>query len=289
MSLTEITTVEEPEMIPAFAPVWAEVFGEDRYGIFAEFVLNKVRFVWRWIPPGRFKMGSPSDEKGRFEDEGPQHDVVITRGYWLGETPMTQEQWSVIIGKNPSRFQEPMHPVEQVSWNDCQAFVLQLNDRVPGLSPALPTEAQWEYACRAGTQGAFHIEGSKCTEPEGEDPVLDQLGWYSANSEKKTHPVKAKSANDWGLYDMHGNVWEWCRDGKREYSNETQVNPIGPVEEGAFRVVRGGSWGYQARSCRAAFRDPGLPGGDWGLNGLRLSAGQELEKSEAEPLTAERS
>ena len=218
MSRTAITTVEEPEMMPAFAPVWAEIFG-----------------------------------------------------------------------KNPSRFQEPTHPVEQVSWNDCQAFVFQLNERVPSLSAGLPTEAHWEYACRAGTQGAFHIEGSKCTEPEGKDPVLDQLGWYNANSEKKTHPVKSKGANDWGLYDMHGNVLEWCRDGMREYSIETKVNPIGPLEEGAGRVVRGGSWVNQAQNCRAAFRFHGPPGDVWGSIGLRLSAGQELEKSEAEPTTAERS
>ena len=159
LSPTEITTVEEPERIPAFAPVWAEVFGEDKYGIFAEFCFNKDRFVWRWIPPGRFTMGSPKRENWREEDERPRHDVVITRGYWLGETQVTQEQYLVIVGKNPSQFPEPMHPVEQVSWNDCQEFVLQLNDRVPGLSVA-----------------RRHFESSSCSGPCRRFATQDIIG-----------------------------------------------------------------------------------------------------------------
>lgn len=289
MSPTTLPPLEEPAMIPAFAPVWAEVFGEDEYGIFAEFAIEKIQFVWRWIPPGRFMMGSPEDELGRYSDEGPQHEVLITRGFWLGETPVTQQQWESITGKNPSHFQGATQPVDSVSWDDCQEFIRQLNARVPGIGGALPTEAQWEYACRAGTQGAFHIDGSECTLLNGKDPTLNQLGWFDSNSEGQKHSVKGKAANNWGLSDMHGNVWEWCQDGKREYSNETQRNPIGPIKEGAYRVVRGGSWYYQAQICRAAYRIHWRTGGGWVDIGLRLSAGHELEKKLAEPATAEQS
>ena len=265
-----------PEMIPSFPPRWAEIFGEDRRGIFAEFTLNKVKFAWRWIPPGRFQMGSPDSEAGRDSDEGPVHSVTISRGFWLTETPITQSQWIAVKGENPSHFKGDQRPVESVSWHTSMAFAATLNTQRPGLLTSLPTEAQWEYACRAGTRGAFHVDGSQCTEPTGKDLVLGPLGWFEKNSGGETHDVKQKAANAWGLHDMHGNVWEWCRDGKRTYTARSERDPQGSIDESASRVVRGGSWYFQARGCRAACRfGDGGPGRGWYGYGLRLSAGQE--------------
>ena len=285
---TTVAPQSTPAMIPLYAPDWAERFGEDEFGIFAEFSLQSSRFVWRWICPGQFQMGSPASENGSWNDEGPQHRVTISRGFWLGETPVTQAQWIAIMGDNPSRFKGDQRPVEQVTWHQCVAFVEKLNQLFPELQVALPTEAQWEYACRAGTQGAFHIDGSKCSQPDGTDPVLDLLGWFDKNSTRETHNVRQKAANDWGLYDIHGNVWEWCRDEMRPYTNQAQRDPVGPIEEGAGRVLRGGSWGNRARLCRSAFRLASVPGYVWDGIGLRLSAGQEPDRRTAEPSVPKR-
>ncbi len=275
-------------MNPLSAPAWAEVYGEDDFGIFAEFTLNAVRFAWRWIPPGRFLMGSPTTEKGRYDDEGPQHEVTIGHGFWMGETPVTQQQWLAIMDQNPSRFKGDQFPVESVNWHHSLEFAQKLNATISSLSAKLPSEAQWEYACRAGTKGAFHIDGSKCTSPTGIDPVLATLGWFDENSGRKTHPIRQKTHNAWGLYDMHGNVWEWCFDGKRTYTKNAERDVVGPMEEGAFRVVRGGSWDDSARSCRAAYRYGDRPGFVWHDQGLRLSTGQEPVRFPAEPVGAER-
>jgi formylglycine-generating enzyme required for sulfatase activity len=277
-------------MLPAFCPVWAEVFGEDEAGVFAEFTLQGVRFVWRWIPPGRFKMGSPEDEAGRYGDEGPQHEVTISQGFWLGETPVTQAQWEALRPENPSRFKGEDRPVEQVTFPMCQAFATDLNAAVPGLAAGLPSEAQWEYACRAGTSGAFQ-DGSPCTLPDGDDPALNRLGWFDKNSGGHTQPVKWKESNAWGLYDLHGNVWEWCRDRWESNAYASRAGGVvDPVLEsddpGAARVVRGGSWGLQAGYCRAAIRCDWHPGLDWLFLGFRLAAGHESQA--AEPQGAER-
>lgn len=263
-----------PKMIPSFPPRWAQVFGEDRRGIFAEFTLDKVNFVWRWIPPGKFQMGSPDSEAGRNSDEGPVHTVTISRGFWLTETQITQAQWFAVTGETPSRFKGDQRPVENVSWHASMAFAETLNSKVPELKASLPTEAEWEYACRAGTRGAFHIDGSQCAEPSGQNPVLDQLGWFDGNS-NETQNVKQKAANAWGLFDMHGNVWEWCRDGRRTYTARMERDPQGTMDEGAVRVMRGGSWDFQALFCRAAYRFDDVPAVGWNFHGLRLFAGQE--------------
>ncbi len=288
--------ISVPGMIPAFPPVWAEVFGEDEFGVFAEFVLKEVRFVWRWIPPGRFLMGSPEDEVGRWDAEGPQHEVTISRGFWLGETPVTQAQWMALRADNPSGFKGRDHPVENVTWDQSESFAADLNAAIPGLAAGLPTEAQWEYACRAGTTGAFH-DGSFCTVPEGKDPALDRLGWFEKNSGAETHPVKQKLSNAWGLYDLHGNVWEWCCD---QWEGNAYTDRKGGVvdrvseagDPGDFRVARGGSWLNQARNCRAAIRDRGRLGDHWDFRGFRLAAGQEIPAAEpvlgAERLPPER-
>ena len=166
-------------------------------------IVNGVEFVFVEIPEGRFKMGSPEDEEGRWDDEGPQHEVEV-KAFSMGETPVTQAQWEAVMGNNPSRFKGLNRPVECVSWNDCQEFCRKLNELVPGLDARLPTEAEWEYAARAGTTGPRYGE-------------LDEIAWYSGNSDSQTHPVREKKPNAFGLYDMLGNVWEWCADAWKDY------------------------------------------------------------------------
>jgi formylglycine-generating enzyme required for sulfatase activity len=280
-------------MVPEWAPGWAEVFGEDRWGVFAEFSVGGVKFVMRWIQPGRFLMGSPEGEEGRRNGEGPQHEVTITRGYWMGETPVTQAQWRAVVegmgdgarlNEAPSSFKDrPDCPVESVSWNDCRRLVAGLGELLGSEDEfRLPTEAEWEYACRAGTQGAY-CDGSACTVPDGRDPALDRVGWFDENSGGSVQPVKGKEANGWGLYDVHGCVWEWCRDARRLYSIDPVWDPVGGQDAGAARVLRGGSRGSWAKSCRAAYRRAGDPASGWGNAGLRLSAGQRGKSGGAGP------
>nr|VFK61661.1 MAG: Formylglycine-generating enzyme, required for sulfatase activity, contains SUMF1/FGE domain [Candidatus Kentron sp. UNK]VFK68896.1 MAG: Formylglycine-generating enzyme, required for sulfatase activity, contains SUMF1/FGE domain [Candidatus Kentron sp. UNK] len=280
-SLPTIDTTWHP-LIHGRPPAWASGWGQDRHGIFVEFTLENVMQRLRWIFPGTFEMGSPPDESGRWENEGPRHRVVLPRGYWLFDTPCTQALWQAVTGENPSHFQTPDRPVDSVNWNQVNEFIAKINDRIPGLDLVLPTEAQWEYACRAGTetatyQGALEILGTNNA------PVLDSIAWYGGNSgvafaldngfdssdwpERQypdhhrvgTHPTRGKEPTPQGLYDMLGNVWEWCRDGQREYSEETIVDPIGQIKAGVKRAVRGGSWNSSARSTRAAVRRWGKP------------------------------
>ena len=173
-------------------------------------------------------------------DDGEiQHKVTLTRGFWMLETPVTQAMWEDIVETYPCHFSGKDLPVEQVSWDDCQEFCKKLSKKL-GLTVSLPTEAQWEYACRAGTTGAY--AGN-----------LGKMGWYSSNSRRKTHPVGQKKPNAWGLYDMHGNVWEWCQDWYGLYSASPTSDPTGP-NSGSYRVNRGGGWGDGAQCCRSAIR-----------------------------------
>jgi formylglycine-generating enzyme required for sulfatase activity len=208
-------------------------------------------------------MGSPEDEEGRYDDEGPRHEVRISRGYWLFDTPSTQALWQAVMGMNPSEFQGTERPVERVSWEDCQEFIEALNARLPGLGLRLPTEAQWEYACRAGTETVRYAEN------------LDAIAWYAENSGSETHAVGQLQPNAWGLYDMLGNVEEWCYDSHRDYTEETQIDPVGPVEAGALRVIRGGGWSLPARLVRAACRSWYPPGDALGPLGFRCASSGE--------------
>ena len=264
-----------------FPPTWAGGWGEDVRGVFAEIVVGDAVLELRWIPPGRFVMGSPEDEVGRWEDEGPQHEVKISRGFWLGSTAVTQEQWKAVTGSEPSSFKGGNRPVEQVSWEDCVEFDRMLEVRLPGLGARLPTEAEWEYACRAGTASAFN-DGSACTVADDRvDPALEELGWYDKNSGEETHSVGKKAANAWGLYDMHGNVWEWCGDWwQGSYlTAEMQTDPQGPTGGGG-RVNRGGGWDDWAGFCRSACRFGFVPGNRNGNLGFRLATGQLPEGRE---------
>lgn len=265
-------------------PKWAERAGEDSSGIWAEFSIRGVFFQFRKIKAGTFMMGSPEDEIGRLNDEGPQHKVTISKAFWLAESPTTQAQWLALKDKNPSKlalknknpsnFKEKQRPVVSVSWKDSTAYCEKLNVLIPGIRAVLPTEAEWEYACRAGSDTAFN-DGSFCTKPEGKEPALDELGWYNKNSEEKTHPVNQKKPNGWGLYDMHGNIWEWCLDSKREYMDQSEIDPIESTEASVEQVLRGGSCSFYAKNCRSASRFADFPGYPNVYYGFRLAAGHE--------------
>jgi len=203
------------------------------------------------IPDGKFLMGSPLSQRNRLSDEG-QHEVVITRPFYMGKYEVTQAQWRAIMGNNFSEFQGCDDcPVERVSWNDVQEFLRRLNERAEITGYRLPTEAEWEYACRAGSQAAYYF---------GDDPGgLGSFAWYGENSGSKTHPVGQKRPNAWGLYDLHGNVWEWCQDWYGDYPSGSLSDPTGPGS-GKYHVVRGGSWNYDARGTRCASRLRLAPG-----------------------------
>jgi formylglycine-generating enzyme required for sulfatase activity len=217
------------------------------------------------IKAGTFTMGSPDSEAGRLLDEGPQHAVTISKDFWLGKFPVTQAQYQALTGTNPSAFQtDPNLPVECVSWDNAVAFCQKLTDqeqaagRLPaGYAFQLPTEAQWEYACRAGT-----------TTPYAGD--LEEMTWYDKNSAGSTHPVGQKKPNAWGLYDMHGNVREWCADKYGPYSTGPVTDPLGV--KGPYRVQRGGSWYLAARYCRSAARYSAVSGGIGGGSGIFVSS-----------------
>ncbi len=264
---------------------WASALGRDCYGLWSEFEIADVRQRLRWIPPGRFVMGSPEEESGRYGDEGPQHEVVLTQGYWLFDTPVTQALWQAVMNDNPSRFKSPTRPVEQVNWTEANAFIAAMNDCVKGLNLSLPSEAQWEYACRAGSETALY-SGPIEILGEHNAPALDAIAWYGGNSGEEfeldngwdtsdwkeqqyprdragTRKVGEKQANGWGLYDMLGNVWEWTAD---EWHDDYKGAPadgcawLASEDSETERVVRGGSWGNDARDVRSAFRSRGDPG-----------------------------
>jgi WD40 repeat protein/serine/threonine protein kinase len=217
----------------------------------------QMRFVR--IPPGTFRMGSG------YPYTKPEHQVTVTKIYWMQVTEVTQEQWRAVTGRNPSNFKGDDLPVEQVSWQDCQDFVTRLNDQkgseLGGKVFDLPTEAEWEYASRAGSAGTWCFGND-----EGK---VGDFAWYDANSNRQTHPVGRKAPNAWGLYDMHGNVWEWCKDLYGPYSGEAKVDPQGPVS-GSSRVMRGGSWFDGSNGTCSAIRGGADPSRTYYGFGVRL-------------------
>jgi formylglycine-generating enzyme required for sulfatase activity len=216
-------------------------------------------------PPGKFVMGSPGTEKKRVKNEGPLHEVTISKAFYVGVYEVTQEQYEAVMGANPSKFKGPKNPVEGVNWDDAVKFCQKLSAKV-GKTIRLPTEAEWEYACRAGSKTAF------CNGDELED--LKKVGWCSYDgkwgSAQTTKPVGSFQPNAWGLYDMHGNVWEWCSDWYAEtYADTGKVDPQGP-ESGKFRVIRGGVWNDFPHDCRSAKREWREPGKRTNGFGIRV-------------------
>jgi formylglycine-generating enzyme required for sulfatase activity len=248
----------EPPQEPEAESSWAVATGSDAFGSWADIEVAEVRTRLRYIPPGGFSMGSGAAEDGRWADEG-RHAVTLSRGYYLGEVPCTQALWSAVMDANPSRFAGAQRPVEELSWQDCASFCASINGHIRGLGARLPTEAEWEYACRAGSQASHHGSGS-----------LDEIAWWHANSEGQTRPVRQKAPNAWGLHDMLGNVWEWCADWYGPYSAKPAQDPLGP-STGSRRVARGGAWCNREQDLRAALRNYWHDSGQIGCMGFRLA------------------
>jgi len=233
-----------------------------------------VTFELIWVPAGEFRMGSPENEAWRGDDE-TRHTVRLTRGFWLGRTPVTQRQWEAVMVINPSYFQHVGldAPVEQVSWDDCQKLLGDLSrtagrgwSQPTGRGWRLPTEAEWEYGCRAGAETRWCF---------GDDErELTQYAWHDDNADDRTHPVASLKPNAWGLYDMHGNVWEWVQDWYGDYpEGKVITDPTGP-SDGSRRVFRGGGWLYNGGYCRSACRNHLDPGYRSNNLGVRLARDQ---------------
>jgi formylglycine-generating enzyme required for sulfatase activity len=251
---------------------WANASGDDQYGRYADVDVKGVIQRFRWLQPGKFLMGSPQSEKER-RDEEVQHEVTLSQGFWLADTACTQALWQAVMGNNPARFSDdPRNPVEQVSWDDTQGFIQQLNGVVSGLKAKLPTEAQWEYACRAGSTSPFSFGTNITPEQVNYDGNYPYAGGKKGLYREKTVPVKSLPANPWGLYEMHGNVWEWCQDWYGSYPAEPVRNPEGS-QTGVERVVRGGSWGYDGGYVRSAIRSGYDPADRYDHLGFRLALG----------------
>ena len=226
------------------------------------YTVNGVSFTMVAVKGGTFTMGATAEQTGALSDESPTHSVTLS-DFYIGETEVTQELWQAVMGSNPSSFTGNMQrPVENVSWNDCQTFITKLNE-LTGETFALPTEAQWEYAARGGnaSKGYLYYSGSNS---------IGDVAWYADNSSGTTHPVKSKSPNELGLYDMSGNVREWCADWYGSYSSTSQTNPVGP-NTGSNRVLRGGSWISCALYCRFAYRYDNSPSSTSDYDGFRLA------------------
>ncbi|NQT51463.1 SUMF1/EgtB/PvdO family nonheme iron enzyme, partial [bacterium] len=243
---------------------------------------NGVKMTVVLIPAGRFVMGSPADEPGRESDgrEGPQHEVKITKPFYMATCEVTQQQYKAVMVMNPSEFKGAKNPVEHVSWDDAVAFCKALS-RKTGKTVRLPTEAEWEYACRAGTK-------TRCSFGD-EDKDLDHYAWHAANSGKKTHPVGEKKPNTWGLYDMHGNVFEWCSDWYDEkyyLAIASRADPAGPVL-GDRRVHRGAAWYFRHSYLRSARRGSIPPVNRSNCDGFRVVVGPAWSQTETrQPTTA---
>ena len=213
------------------------------------------------VEAGTFTMGATAETKYPYDCEKPTHRVTLTNDYYIGKYEVTQALWKAVMGKNPSFFKGDNLPVEEVSWDDCQDFLSKLN-RITGKTFRLPTEAEWEYAARGGNKSrGYQYSGSN---------NLSDVAWYDDNSSNKTHAVGTKQPNELGIYDMTGNVWEWCQDWYGKYKRSSQVNPTG-ANSGSFRVLRGGCWNGNAwHHCRSSYRGRITPDGRYYNRGLRL-------------------
>jgi formylglycine-generating enzyme required for sulfatase activity len=247
-------TAPPPAGIPA---AWSSAAGRDAHGVWADLTVNGVVQRFRLILPGTFEMGTPVGGWQRQPDE-TAHLVTLTRAFWLADSDCTQAFWSAVAPTNPSdNYGDPRRPVDSVSWNDCMTFIDHLNAGIAGLNAGMPTEAEWEYACRAGTTTPF----------PGDD--INAIAWYAGNARNESHPVKQKAPNPWGLYDMIGNMNNWCSDCIGDYPDAPVTDPLGPATGWGHRI-RGASWSCEAYLCRSAIRN-GLDDKSGGLGiSLRL-------------------
>ena len=248
------TSAESPTSSPLVAPIpLVGVSGDhpevergiDAVGPWEVIHIVDIPVRFRWVPPGSFKMGSMENDTEAYNDERPSHEVIFTEGFWLSEVPVWQRLWTAVMNDHPSHFEGDRRPVECVSYHDVHGFMAKVHQQDPSIKLGLPSEAEWEYACRAGHLASRY------------GPV-DDIAWYAANSHGQTHEVGQKTPNRWGFFDMLGNVWEWCDDGYSNYQSVSVVDPQ-PRLEGAFRVLRGGGWSRDARDIRAAHRFAGVP------------------------------
>lgn len=242
-----------------FPPPWAEAWGDDRYGLWAELLVNGVKQRMRWLAPGSFLMGSPDPEPDRSKNEGPQHRVTLTEDLWLADTACTQALWRAVMGEDSMRYAlaDSNKPVEYICWLNVRDFFVALRAHTtlpPSIEVVLPTEAQWEYACRAGSTTAYNFG-----QLDSENSVNFNHGYTSWRRQSKvqleTTSVKSWPPNAWGLYEMHGNIWEQCADSLRKYTKDAVTNPCGLTgEEVREFAARGGPWGDFGQPARSAQR-----------------------------------
>ena len=225
--------------------------------------INSIGMELVLIPSGSFRMGGDKKLEQAEDHETPRHLVKISKAFFMGKYEVTQAQWSEMMNNNPSEFKDSIRPVERVSWNDVQVFIQNLNAQEKTNNYRLPTEAEWEYAARAGSGNSYGFGGDA--------NKLDQYAWYGKNSEGETHPVGQLKPNAWGLYDMHGNVHEWCQDwfDRKYYSQSPSNAPLGP-SSGLAKVLRGGDWGSEGWYCRCASRSLSSPDRRSNRLGFRL-------------------
>ena len=223
--------------------------------------VNGIKYNMVWVDGGTFRMGATSEQGSEISDEKPVHSVTLS-GYYIGKTEVTQALWQAVMGSNPSHFKGADLPVEFVTWNECQEFIQKLNS-LTGRNFRLPTEAEWEFACRGGNNSCgYKYSGSN---------NLGSVAWYNGNSGGTTLPVATKAPNELGIYDMSGNVWEWCSDWYADYTSYSQTDPTGP-QSGSRRVDRGGCCDSYARFCRSLNRGNDYPAfRGYGSLGLRLA------------------
>ncbi len=256
-------------------------FGQDNFGIWQGVAVGDCDVRFRWIPPGRFLMGSPEDERERENEGGPQHPVIFKQGFWLAETVCTQALWLEVMQKNPSQFKEDLqNPVENIDWAMALEFIKVLNQRELTFNFRLPSEAEWEYACRADTTTPFWFGNNLTSDKANYDGRAGYANETQGDFRKKTVVVKSFPANPWGLYQMHGNVWEWCQDSWHgSYTGAPDDGSAWVEGESFWHVSRGGSWFDYGGNLLSAYRGRG----SFNLifNGFRLALGPEIS-SQAE-------
>ncbi len=255
-------------IIPSDFPYNWCTCGEDKFGIWIDVkIINQIQRM-RWIKPGDFLMGSPDDEPYRYDYE-TQHEVTLSKGFWIADSTCTQGTWQSIMNSNPSKNIGAQNPIENISWHDCDKFIIKLNSLFKKLSFALPTEAQWEYACRAGTQTPFSFGINILPNQVNYNGEHPYLGQEKQLYRKKTIAIKSLPANQWGLFEMHGNVWEWCNDWFDNHPKGGIIDPVGP-SEGSYKILRGGSAFSGAADCRSAARIKFHPDNNYYRHGFRI-------------------